>query len=165
MRWLNAVLVLLEMEMFVFFIALRSIAGWYIFSFYYCLVLNQYHSFVSFNHNYSDTWLSSRIDTMCFYHLRVVFCHYSQNLEIYHLQCHILKRRVDFDFFFFLVFRLRIRSWVWNLSEMPFSYFKFVKCQSITSVQAWGPNLEMGNLNYMQCMDCVNWQENTSTIL
>lgn len=38
-----------------FFIALRSIAGWYIFSFVTVWFLNQYHSFVSFNHTYSDT--------------------------------------------------------------------------------------------------------------
>lgn len=96
-RWLNAVLVLLEMEMFVFFIALRSIAGWYIFSFYYCLVLNQYHSFVSFNHNYSDTWLSSRIDIMCFYHLRVVF-----------LPLQSKSRNISFT-----VSHIKTTSWFW----------------------------------------------------
>lgn len=66
---------------FVFFLALRSIAGWYIFSFFTVWFLNQYHSFVFFNHNYSDTWLSFQINIACFYHLRV-FCHDSKNLEI-----------------------------------------------------------------------------------
>lgn len=37
------------------FVASRSIAGWYTFSFFTDWFLNQYHSFFSFNHNYSDT--------------------------------------------------------------------------------------------------------------
>lgn len=42
----------------------------YIFLFFIVWVLNLYHSFVCFNHNYSDTWLSFQMTIACFYHLR-----------------------------------------------------------------------------------------------
>lgn len=157
---------------FLFFLALRCIAGWYIFSFFTVSFLNQYHSFVSFNHSYSDTWLSFKINIVMentSYHWRGI-CHDSRNLEIYHFQCHILKWQLDFDFFCCIfsiscfISRLMIRIWIWLLSEMPFSYIQFLNANPSEVYRPQGSIWK-----WVIAITCsawtMYWQENTSKIL
>lgn len=63
--------------------------------------LNQYHIFISFNHNYSDTWLSSWMDTTCFYHFSFLFFQ-SKSRKISFTVSYIKTTSWFWLFFFFL---------------------------------------------------------------
>lgn len=141
-----------------FFIALRSIAGWYIFSFVTVWFLNQYHSFVSFNHTYSDTWLSFQINIACFYHLRGILPWKSKSRNISFWVSHI-KMTSWFWLFFCCIFsiscfffRLRIRIWLRLLSEMPFAYIQFVNANPS---QVYRPRGSVGN--WVVAITCSAW--------
>lgn len=72
----------------------------YIFLFFTVWFLNQYHSFVSFNHNYSDTWLSFQINITCFYHLRGILAIMSKSRNISFSLSHIKMTKLILTFCF-----------------------------------------------------------------
>lgn len=127
------------------------------FPFFTVWFLNQYHSFVSFNHIFSDTWLSFQINIACFYHLKGILPWQSKSRNISFSVSHI-KMTWWFWLFFllyflcFLFFRLRIRIWVWLLSEMPFAYIQFVNANPS---QVYRPQATIWK--WVVAMTCSAW--------
>lgn len=150
----------------VFFLHCIRIYGWMVFSFFTAWFLNQYHSSVSFNHNYSGTWLSFQINIACFYHLRGILPWQSKSRNISFSVSHIKMTRWFWLFccISFIVYRLRIRIWIWLLSEMPFVYFHFVNANSSQVYRPQGSSLQM-SCNYMRCMVNAYWQLKISNTL